>query len=233
MKKYIKGGAGAGYSITAEVHLNKIVEISSVSLYDDGWGTIAIEFEGEFRGTADNIVAKSYYHTSSWNDEVDCVCYGGRLYEDYFTLDDYDNYKDLLVDDDDNFNEELAIQFIKNSFANGGIGLDTETMYGGGYSHCTWDGELQDDDEYCIYVTNQEVINYIDRGVSGNNSYTTYDVLDSNGDSVTDEPFEDYDDAVDYAKENGYIEIRTDYWEEDYLGDVDLTYSDTKYIGLE
>ena len=95
-------------------------------------------------------------------------------------------------------------------------GATFNEVIGGGYVHTTFsgsfeaalDGSVYSDlyaDNCDIEFLNAEVVNFIDKKVSGNLDDTTYCVLDADNSAIDD--FENEDDAIKFAEENGYAEV--------------------------
>lgn len=128
-------------------------------------------------------------------------------------------------------------------------------VYGGGYLHSTYDGQLVESDEssfndenlICdLYISPNEYnqwctpIEYIDKAVTGDNESTTYDIMnEADNDLIgsVDEMEEAIKYAVDYAEaENVSISdlyVSKTYWTEYYDGTVDLIDSEIVWEGSD
>lgn len=134
-------------------------------------------------------------------------------------------------------------------------GNSTSIIYGGGYLHSTYDGRLTDTDNTSFdnenLICNLHIypnefyqwctpIEYIDKAVTGDNEYETYDVWDGtnhNEIESTDDLESAIELAVEYAKsENADISdfyILHTTWKEYFNGDTDDIYDEEIWNGNE
>ena len=117
-------------------------------------------------------------------------------------------------------------------------------IYGGGWSHATYDGQLTEDDSGAesfdnanitcdMYITDKEIIEYIDKAVSGDNTEETYEIIDEKyGDIIESYNTNEYDlddiinKAIEYAENSDELGIedliiRKTYWKSDFEGNWD------------
>ena len=193
----LKEGAGAGYHVSGE-----IVEATVNSFNIDKeevfnkFGDRTFEVSCDIDVSIDDLAFESYY-------------YGSKL--DFST-----NAKitKLSIDDNgmDDEHPELTADEIKSALE----GSKFKVLIGGGYVHTTFNGEINGDIDGYMYsnfqvtninmkLTNDIVINFIDKKVAGDLDTSTYDVLDD--DLIYVESFDDEDEAIKYAKENGYARV--------------------------
>ena len=121
-------------------------------------------------------------------------------------------------------------------------GLSMDYVFGGGYMHSTFDGRIAESGEtvtpdgttFDAFITDQPVIDWIDKCVLGDNEYTEYGLFDDNG-TPLDEYFETKEEAEARAEElvnsnsyeGDYITVVADYYREQFNGDSDFVDSDT------
>ena len=255
----IMAGAGAGYTI--EWELDRIGAVNSFTVTDvskvDKYGNVTIKAECDVDLTVTIKSALSYmYGITTPIENVPAKMYRVELdlnvYDEYTIVDNVGNEKLLLNPDDYEggvddpaFIAEVdnALYQINEMQASTLLEYDTNWQdgggytYGGGWTHSTWDGTILSDDEYhyaFIQVTDEAVIDYVDRAVQGENNYSTYEVFVD--DNSTGYAYDTEEEAIAEAKEyiesgnyegdiaNTYVE-RQD-WFEFYDGDTDLESSE-------
>ena len=172
--------------------------------------------------------------------------------EDYDSAEDVDYYefsleeifKYLTVEDIDPIIVKKCLDIAIS-------GSSSSINYGGGYVHSTYDGQLTETDDISfdnsnitcdMYITDKEVIDYIDKAVSGDNQYTTYDIQIGNEvieSYATDEYSLDdvIEEAKKYAEEEDInisnISIKRTYWTDYFNGDSDIDEWETVWEGSE
>ena len=114
-----------------------------------------------------------------------------------------------------------------------------ETTVGGGWSHTTFDGELEcteyniDWSPYAtaytpdiieIKFTDPKAVDAIDKYATGEAYDTEYSVLDENEDEI--EYFDTEEGAIKYAKENSYPYVAETHWGWEYAGNGDYNTTD-------
>lgn len=173
-------GPGAGY--TVETRGISDVNITKIQYSKEQSGGYIYSIEGT--ATLDSMRADSaYYGTGEIQGPI-------KISLNYVWLDSYD------VDGVDDESEliEIATNTIYDH-------PDTSFVYGGGYSHSTYDGkvgelERNSDDYWTGYLYDSSIIRYIDDAVSGDNKYEYYRVV-----------LDDYDVYDAYDTENEAVEI--------------------------
>ena len=255
----IMAGAGAGYTI--EWELERIGAVNSFTVTDvskvDKYGNVTIKADCDVDLVVTIKSALSYmYGMTTPIENVPAKMYRVELdlniYDDYTIVDNAGNEKLLLNPDDyeSGVDDPAFIAEVDNALyqinemqASTLLEYDTNWQdgggysYGGGYSHSTWDGTILSDDEYhyaFIQVTDEAVIEYIDKAVQGENNYSTYEVfVDDNSTGYSYDTEEEaiaeaksYIDSGNYTGDiaNTYVE-RQD-WFEFYDGDTDLESSE-------
>ena len=155
-EKALNEGPGAGYTIKGTTII-KVDNVKVLSKEDNEYDTTyEVSFNG--RGTAD-IEFASYYYGDSLED-VPVVA--TKAYVD--------------VDTDDINNGYTVEQYIESLFYNEELKIDL--IYGGGWSHSTYDGtvaseEYPADNTYAdivitdMKITDEDIIQYIDAVVQG------------------------------------------------------------------
>lgn len=239
----IMAGPGAGYTI--KWTLDKIDSVNSFNVVNvsrmDNYGTVTVTADCDVDVTVTIDSAWSYSY--GFSDPIENVpAKITRIIFDMYTPDwsflDPNDYED--GEDDEAYQEavesaiyalteEDAIKVLEDEAWENIKG--DEYSYGGGYIHSTYDGTLNEiDGDYNwvdIKITDEAVINYIDRCVSGDCTSTSYVLYDSDNEII--ETFNDLKEAESVAwdltdvGEYDYIDI----WEvddfENLNGDVEIT----------
>lgn len=280
----LKEGPGAGYTITVDNYEVKSIDnivIDSIELA----GTSVVDgliIKGKCNGKviANGLEATSYmYSTEKLDDipaefswfEYECNNYpedliaASRLEEvkdrlrneldlepdEDIEIDDY-SYSELFnVFTVDVIDTNAVAEALSNAFEHSSSSM----VYGGGYSHCTYDGQLVENDEssfndenlICdLYISPNEYnqwctpIEYIDKAVTGDNEYDTYDIWDGAYNDIVDSA-DNLDSAIEIAnnyaeKENADIAefyITRTTWKEEFDGNVDNIYDEEVWRGDE
>ena len=162
-RRAIMAGPGAGYTIKWNLEsINSINSFNVTSVSEpDQYGLITAEADCDVDVTVEIVEAYSYYYgiDSPLNDVP------AKMTKVKFEIDP-GLWPEIgsLYDADVAFAEELLNNEIYDVVSNG------EVMYGGGWTHSTWDGTLTDydhDDLIEVKVTDEEVIQYVDDAVNG------------------------------------------------------------------
>ena len=205
----IKEGAGAGYTVTADIEFAHIqdIKILNIKLEDDHSD---IEFSCVAQGLADNITAENYEYSVHLDDPVDCEMTGGKI-----SIPGTGLHKNILA--------SLIYEELLDSH------IETKCHLGSGYIHVNYEGTLaemdsDDIDSYesynsslfaaDIYITDAKVINYIDSGLEGENEIHSYSIPDF------DEDFDSFDAAYAFAKQNNATQIIDTTFELKIDGDI-------------
>lgn len=171
----VMAGPGAGYTI--KWNLESINNINSFNVTNvsepDEYGLITVEADCDVDVTVEIVEAYSYYYG------IDSPINGvsAKMTKVSFEIDP-DQWPELgsLYDAGVDFAAEFLNNEIYDTISNG------EVMYGGGWSHSTWDGTLTDyehDGLIEIKVTDEETIDYVDDAVSGAFEYDDeYDAVE-------------------------------------------------------
>lgn len=195
-EKALNEGPGAGYTIKGTAII-KVDNVKILSKEDNQYDTTyEVSFNGN--GTAD-IEFASYYYGGSLED-VPVVA--TKAYVD--------------VDTDDINNGYTVEQYIESLLYNEGLKIDL--IYGGGWSHSTYDGtvaseEYQAENTYAdtrvtdMKISDEDMIQYIDAVVQGEFENDDY-FEESLSDDIRKGNL-DYDDEIDaHYKKNGNIEVQ-------------------------
>lgn len=195
-EKALNEGPGAGYTIKGTTII-KVDNVKVLSKEDNEYDTTyEVSFNG--RGTAD-IEFASYYYGDSLED-VPVVA--TKAYVD--------------VDTDDINNGYTVEQYIESLFYNEELKIDL--IYGGGWSHSTYDGtvaseEYPAENTYAdivitdMKITDEDIIQYIDTVVQGEFENDDY-FEESLSDDIRKGNL-DYDGEIDvHYKKNGNVEVQ-------------------------
>lgn len=272
-EKLLKEGPGAGYTISVnnyEVQSIDDIKIDSIELGDKKYNdTIVIKGTCIGKVLANGVVANSYYYGTeamdnvpaeftwfeySFDDYIDRITENNkvlqRMYND--NQEDYDSINDerliytSLTDAFDYMTvEDISINKLRNLLIYDINSSSSDIIYGGGYLHSTYDGQLtkedttsfSDADLICdLYITDNEIINYIDKAVIGDTQYTTYDISidgDMIGDSYNTDDYT-LDDVIRIVDEKYYdkpVTIYKTYWQEYAEGDTDILETEIVWEG--
>lgn len=122
----------------------------------------------------------------------------------------------VLIDQNYDEGDDEHTEVDKDTIEEALEGATFNEVIGGGYVHTTFsgsfeatlDGSVYSDlyaDNCNIEFLNTEVVNFIDKKVAGDLDDTTYCVLDAEDNAIED--FENEEDAIEFAKKNGYVEV--------------------------
>lgn len=246
----IMAGPGAGYTI--KWTLDKIDNVNTFNVVDvsrmDSYGTVTVTADCDIDVTVTIDSAWSYSY--GFSDPIENVpAKITRIIFDMYTPDwsfldpnDYENgeddeaYQEAVESAIYALTEEDAIKVLEDEAWETIKG--DEYIYGGGYTHSTYDGTLNEiDGDYNwvdIKITDEAIINYIDQSVTGDNRSTNYVLI--NYDEEIIDAFDNLEDAEAVANDlvstgaEDYIEI----WEEEDVmgptGEFNLDSSNSTFI---
>ena len=214
-------GPGAGYTVETK-GIDNIV-ITSINYSRDESGGSIYSINGT--ATIDEMRANSYYYgTGTINGPI-------KVSLNYVWLSDYDTSG---IEDDSELIEVAKETIYEHA--------DTSFVYGGGYSHSTYDGQVGEldghsDDYWTGYIYDDSIIRYIDDAVSGDNKYEYYRVVLDDYDVY--DAYDTEDEAIDIANELGdsgeyesvTVERVTEYI--DYNGETIDDYTEQVYEYME
>ena len=230
--KQLNEGPGAGYTIDGDVTI-KQMELSAISKIEQDNNSFVTQYEVTFNcegtGIVDDLEFESYYYgdkIESANVTFDTITIS--LYIENNVNDDIEFIRNFVED----HREEIQKGLIGYKFSN-------SYSYGGGWVHSTYDGTLSDgkelidssdtvyEDDWDYGVTritatlsDNDVISYIDRVVTGDNVTSEYTVYDRDWEPI--DSFFEQADAIKYAQENGYARVVREEFIERANGDQDF-----------
>ena len=242
-KKKLNEGPGAGYSISSNCRIEKVNSISleKVDSFEENvqYGIIFVDatFNCDIDLVVDNLEFSSYYYNGSVDRVVDGKATKISLsmtFEADSMRVDSDFVERKISDAMDTIREILS----HDEF-------DTKIVYGGGWSHSTYDGTLAElSDVYSVdytgsfqneyemgitgadaKITEQGVIDYIDKVVTGDDQEIHYNVFDEDGDLI--ETFDSQEDAIEFAESNNGDSVEEIIMVIDINGEVDVLDSTT------
>jgi hypothetical protein len=206
--KQLNEGPGAGYTVSgtlANVKVNKIEYINKMDKNSD-----LVEYEVGLDATADfeDVSANSYY-------------YGGTVESTPVAIDR------VVVEFDDG---DITESDVKWAIENAKI----EANLGGGWSHSTFNGRIDVDymsienasylNAISFELTDERAVTYLDKAVQNENTETQYGVVENHWVEVA---FDTAEDAIEYAKANGYDTVQELYVLIDINGDeIDTEFGD-------
>lgn len=217
-KKKLNEGPGAGYSISSNCRIEKVNSISleKIDSFEENvqYGNVFVDatFNCDIDLVVDNLEFSSYDYGGSVDRVVDGKATKISLsmtFEADSMRVDSDFVERKISDAMDTIREILS----HDEF-------DTKIVYGGGWSHSTYDGTLAElSDVYSVdytgsfqneyemgitgadaKITEQGVIDYIDKVVTGDDQEIHYNVFDEDGDLI--ETFDSQEDAIEFAESN-------------------------------
>lgn len=203
-------GAGAGYNIKGTIDYDSI-KINSFEVNGPFTATEklsgghtqdyqVIQIKCDIDCVAEDVVSESYY-------------YGGTLHgntpikiTEMSLIPNYDDIEDISEIDESVIMDAL-------------YDLKFDCRIGGGWTHSKFDGNIScgiddlEESDYSdfyldgidMYITNRDAIEAIDTYVLGDNYSDEYKVVDIDGEEL--EYFDDFDDAVEWAKENNGYQV--------------------------
>ena len=205
--KQLNEGPGAGYTVSGtltNVKVNAIKNIKEVERTD------LVEYEVELDATADfdDVSANSYY-------------YGGTVESTPVSIErirvEFSDGEDLTTDD-----IRWAID-----------GTKVEATLGGGWSHSKFEGIIDVDyrsldntslTAILFKLTDERAITYLDKAVQNENTETQYGVVENHW---VEAAFDTAEEAIQFAKENGYENVQELYVLIDINGDeIDTEFGD-------
>ena len=211
-------GAGAGYIIKGTIDYDSI-QINSFEVdepfivteklsggYTQDYQVIKIKCDIDC--AAKDVVGESYYYGGTLRGftpikitEISLIPDGDDI-EDISEIDEY-IIRDAL--DGLKFNVSLGWGWVHSTFT-GDISCNTNDLDENDYTDFYFN-------EIVMHITNNQAIEAIDTYVLGDNYSDEYKVVDIDGEEM--DYFDDYDEAVEYAKENnGYQVLGSRLWYE-------------------
>ena len=171
-------GPGAGYTIEWKDYDDITVTDFSVDISGDGWVYIDVVATGLIF----DVEANSYYYGTGNIRKAPIEISQIIIDEDNLSyyLDDYDEDEPEISEYmfDNELIETIIGDFLRD---------DNTYNYGGGYSHSTYDGTIANASERKSYgggitakITDENIIDYIDRSVSGDTITDEYRLMSGN-----------------------------------------------------
>ena len=193
LERQLNEGPGAGYAIHVDGLSNFNITSAKVTEYveESGW---FVDVDGTC--TIDNLNADSYYYGTGIIHDVDARI--KKIWVNWYWVGDYDDLSTMSADELARFLTDYAKYRLDDT--------DFEIGYGGGWSHSTYDGTIDSVDsehgDIDLVITDQDIINYIDIAVQGENTYSEYRIMCN--DTFDDVVYDDEDEAIEEAKRQFY-----------------------------
>ena len=217
--KQLNEGPGAGYTVSGTLTNVKVNAIKNIKEVDR---TDLVEYEVEIDATAtfEDVSANSYY-------------YGGTIESTPVSIERVRvefSEEDLSFESDEVKAGEPSKEDIRDAIS----GAKIEATLGGGWSHSTFDGIIDVDynginDSYSLLgitfeLTDKRAVEYLDKAVQNENTETQYGVVENHW---VEAAFDTVEDAIQFAKENGYETVQELYVLIDINGDeIDTEFGD-------
>lgn len=236
-------GPGAGYSIKSEGYSvnGQINSVAVQKLQEHHYTAYALTCDVSLDGVVGTYNAEAAYTGTGDVYSLPIRCsevyleVPGETLVDWKVISDEDFQNDNVTES--TIDKAMLLDLIKEELSESSC----EFAYGGGWSHATYDGQVTDDDwlsgnyysdmKATIYLSNEEDIKKVDRMTQGVGYETVYAV--GNGHSY-DEYFESEEEAIEYAKQNGYTKVITEYHTETWDDDFDVEFGDVVwYAGMD
>lgn len=242
-KKKLNEGAGAGYKITSKCTIKKVNSLSleKIDSFKENvtYGIVYVDatFNCDIDLAVSNLEFASYDFGGNVSREVDGKATKISL-SMTFEADSMRIDSDFVERKINGAIEDIKSLLVKETF-------DTKIVYGGGWLHVTYDGTIAElSDVYSVdytgayhndydtevtgadaKITEQDVIDYIDKVVTGDDQETQYNVFDEDGDLI--ETFDSQEDAIEFAKSNNGDSVDETLLIIDINGEVDVIDSAT------
>ena len=191
-------GVGAGYEILGGIENAQVNSFKIENTTESKYGERIFEISCDVDVDLTDLEFASYYYGSKLDFPMRAKITGLNLIDN----DTYDEGEEPTVDD---YGIRDALD-----------GITFKARLGGGWSHVPFTGDFDAETEGNVYsafytdnvsinIDNAEVVDFMDKKIKGEMDETTYCVIDKDGDPVDD--FENEDDAIKFAEENGYAEV--------------------------
>lgn len=217
-KKKLNEGAGAGYTIESSCTIEKVnsLSLNKIDSIKENvqYGIVYVDatFDCDIDLYVDDLNYRSYYYVGSIDRGTEGKATKISL-SMTFEADSMRIDSDFVERKINGAIEDIKSLLVKETF-------DTKVTYGGGWSHVTYDGTIAElSDIYSVdytgayhndydleiigadaKITEQKVIDYIDKDVTGDTQEVYYEVYDEDKEFL--KTFDDQDDAIEFAKDN-------------------------------
>lgn len=217
--KQLNEGPGAGYTVSGTLTNVKVNAIKNIKAVDR---TDLVEYEVEIDATStfEDVSANSYYYGGT----VESIPVSIKRVRVEFAE------EDLSFESDEVKAGEPSKEDIRDAIS----GAKIEATIGGGWSHSTFDGIIDVDynginDSYSLLgitfeLTDKRAVEYLDKAVQNENTETQYGVVENHW---VEAAFDTTEEAIQFAKDNGYETVQELYVLIDINGDeIDTEFGD-------
>lgn len=194
--KALNEGPGAGYTIKGTIENVKVNKVVITGRTKDKDIMLKVDATADLK----DVSCQSYM-------------YGGEIESTPIHI--FDVHVESYGDDEDLYTPQEVAGIID--------GTKIDVVYGGGWSHATFDGEIMadyndfDNSHYMTYIgfefTNKNAIEFVDSAVQLPDEY--FGLVDEDG--VIEDAYEDEEKAVELAKKHGYDKVVRFYEYRTYL----------------
>ena len=200
-RRYLKEGPGAGYTIEYEITSIKNITINNQKVVDDDM--ISIDC---------SVIAEAFVR-----------------FENYYYGDEFSYVPIEITNLEMEKSYDTTEEFDKDDIYYALFGLKAKSYQGGGWSHSTYKGDLYAKNnsitdtgegfwvyEISGYITDDEIVEFIDKVLTGDFIHTEYNVFDEDDELI--ETFDTEYEAIDFAEENNCSEVEMVTYREQFDG---------------
>lgn len=165
--------------------------------------------------------------------------YDGKRISDYFATKEEAQKKadELNYEYYTNLTDMDCAEFVEDEIA----GNEYKSVYGGGWTHATWNGTFAEIDErnwsqfIDAHITDQDVIDYVDRAVQGENIDEIWELVeDNNYDDIAQYDSEDdAREAAEKALESGANKVQVNHIWDYYDFNGEFTDGDSEVLFID
>jgi len=213
-------GAGAGYHITGTIGAVDVKSFNVAKTEEDKYGVPTYFLDCDISATLEDVTFESYYD-------------GGHVDSAQIQI----AYLALI----DNHDPEEKGELNETNIAQSLEGTHVKNLVGGGWTHSTFTGDLEGNenaegsvysdfyvDEVGYGFVDQDLVKYIDLAVQGENVVEEYIVYSEDYDEL--DRFDSEEEAVEYAKNTpNAVKVEQYSYRYEFDGDIDINseYSET------
>ena len=223
-KKQLNEGPGAGYKLSGKLKITAVESLTPVKFEDADYGSYDVTFKCVALGTIEDFEFYSYMY----GDKMDSAEVEISAIKANFYAENVDDIEALVRNN---------LEEVKDCLVGATVHIDY--VYGGGWVHSKFDGTIAEIDdtvkdsdivygdtfdievfEFDAKIKDTDVIEFVDKAVTGDNIVNEYTVFDSDDEPV--DTFFEESDAINFAKKNNYARVDREEFIEKANGDQDF-----------